>query len=89
MYNDEFPRLNSRKEKVSCCAIIVEGICSPTVRQNTKFPQILSAAIETLLALCNDKESDVRMVADESLNRIIRVPHLALSHFVPIINRSL
>ncbi|KAG5319910.1 HD protein, partial [Acromyrmex heyeri] len=62
----------SRKEKVSCCAIIVEGICSPTVRQNTKFPQILSATIETLLALCNDDESDVRMVADESLNKIIR-----------------
>ncbi|XP_012536228.1 huntingtin [Monomorium pharaonis] len=62
----------ARKEKVSCCAIIVEGICSPTVRQNTKFPQILSATIETLLALCNDEESDVRMVADESLNKIIR-----------------
>ncbi|XP_071652336.1 huntingtin-like isoform X2 [Temnothorax longispinosus] len=61
-----------RKEKVSCCAIIVEGVCSPTVRQNPKFPQILSATIETLLALCNDEESDVRMVADESLNKIIR-----------------
>lgn len=64
---------NNRKEKVSCCAIIVEGICSPTVRQNTKFPQILSATIETLLTLCNDEESDVRMIADESLNKIIRV----------------
>ncbi|XP_011641684.1 huntingtin isoform X2 [Pogonomyrmex barbatus] len=62
----------ARKEKVSCCAIIVEGVCSPIIRQNTKFPQILTATIETLLALCNDEESDVRMVADESLNKIIR-----------------
>jgi huntingtin len=58
---------------VSCCTTIVEGVCSPTVRQNTKFPHILTAAIETLLALCNDEESDVRTVADESLNKIIRV----------------
>lgn len=62
-----------RKEKTSCCTIIVEGICSPTVRQNPKFPQILAATIETLLALCNDRESNVRTVADESLNKIIRV----------------
>ncbi|XP_029667120.1 huntingtin isoform X1 [Formica exsecta] len=62
----------ARKEKISCCTTIVEGICSPTVRQNPKFPQILTATIETLLVLCNDNESDVRMVADESLNKIIR-----------------
>ncbi|XP_032690213.1 huntingtin isoform X2 [Odontomachus brunneus] len=62
----------TRKEKISCCTIIVEGICSSTVRQNLKFPQILTVTIETLLALCNDEESDVRMVADESLNKIIR-----------------
>ncbi|KAL0105126.1 hypothetical protein PUN28_016641 [Cardiocondyla obscurior] len=62
----------ARKEKVSCCSVIVEGICLPSVRQNTKFPQILSATVETLLALCDDEESDIRMVADESLNKIIR-----------------
>ncbi|EFN76960.1 Huntingtin [Harpegnathos saltator] len=63
----------TRKEKISCCTIIVEGICSSTVRQNLKFPQILTVTIETLLALCNDEESDIRIIADESLNKIIRV----------------
>lgn len=53
--------------------IITEGICSPTVKVAPKFPQVLSLSIETLLILCNDDESDVRMVADETLNKIIRV----------------
>lgn len=52
---------------------ITEGICSPTVKVAAKFPQVLSLSIETLLILCNDDESDVRMVADETLNKIIRV----------------
>jgi len=69
----EFSCLVTRKEKISCCTVIVEGICSPIVRQNPKFPQVLTPAIEILLTLCNDDESDVRMIADESLNKIIRV----------------
>ncbi|XP_020289764.1 huntingtin isoform X2 [Pseudomyrmex gracilis] len=71
--SDTLSDSGARKEKISCCTVIVEGICSPAVRQNAKFPQILTATIETLLALCNDEESDVRMVADESLNKIIRI----------------
>lgn len=52
---------------------IAEGMCSPSVKVASKFPQVLSLSIETLLMLCNDDESDVRMVADETLNKIIRV----------------
>lgn len=62
-----------RKDKLTCCMTITEGICSPTVKIAAKFPHVLSLSIETLLILCNDDESDVRMVADETLNKIIRV----------------
>ncbi|CAK9812056.1 Htt [Anthophora plagiata] len=61
-----------RKDKLACCMTIAEGLCSPSVRSAAKFPQVLSLSIETLLTLCNDVESDVRMVADETLNKIIR-----------------
>lgn len=37
---------------------------------------LLSFAMESLLQMCNDSDSDVRMTADESLNRIIRVTSL-------------
>ncbi|XP_017892227.1 huntingtin isoform X3 [Ceratina calcarata] len=73
---------NARKEKLACCMTIAEVICSPTVKLETKFPQLLSISIETLLALCNDDESDVRMVADETLNKIIRA--MADSNIVKI-----
>lgn len=52
---------------------IAEGICSPTVKLAAKFSQVLSLSIETLLMLCDDDESDIRMMADETLNKIIRV----------------
>lgn len=58
---------------------IAEGICSPNVKMATKFPQVLTLSIETLLTLCNDDESDIRMVADETLNKIIRVQHLCFT----------
>ncbi|XP_076761860.1 huntingtin isoform X2 [Xylocopa sonorina] len=63
---------SARKDKLACCTTIAEGICSSTVKGTPKFPQVLSLSIETLLTLCNDDESDVRMVADETLNKIIR-----------------
>ncbi|KAK2585924.1 hypothetical protein KPH14_010508 [Odynerus spinipes] len=61
-----------RKEKISHCTVIVEGLCSPTVKLIAKQPHILGYSMETLLALCDDAEADVRMVADECLNKIIR-----------------
>ncbi|XP_034181194.2 huntingtin [Osmia lignaria lignaria] len=70
--NNVLSDLNTRKDKLACCMTIAEGMCSPSVKLASKFPQILSLSIETLLKLCNDDESDVRMVADETLNKIIR-----------------
>lgn len=37
------------------------------------FPKFLGIAMETFLTMCDDTESDVRMVADECLNRSIKV----------------
>lgn len=53
--------------------IITEGLCSPNTKLISKYPQIFGCSIKTLLALCDDAEADVRMIADESLNKIIRV----------------
>ena len=42
-------------------------------RNVVDFPKFLGIAMETFLMLCDDPESDVRMVADECLNRTIKV----------------
>lgn len=42
-------------------------------RSAPEFPNFLGVVIETLLSYANDKESDVRMVSDECLNRITKV----------------
>lgn len=44
-----------------------------TIRIAFNFGYLLSFSIEVLLQLCDDQESDVRMIADECLNRLIRV----------------
>jgi hypothetical protein len=48
-------------------------MCHSGVKGASNFSQLLSIAIEVLLQLCDDCHSDVRMIADESLNRVIRV----------------
>ncbi|XP_023290265.1 huntingtin [Orussus abietinus] len=61
-----------KKEVMVSCVAIADGICSPNIKTASRFSHILGVSIQTLLALCDDPESDVRMVADECLNRIIR-----------------
>ncbi|KAF6037881.1 hypothetical protein EB796_003811 [Bugula neritina] len=66
------------KEKITNCNILADCMCSPAVsllfacRSAAEFPKLLGVVIETLLSYANDKDSDVRMVSDESLNRITR-----------------
>lgn len=57
------------------CNVITDAICSSTIRIAQNFNQLLSFSIEVLLQLCDDPDADVRMIADECLNRIIRVRH--------------
>ncbi|XP_067936803.1 huntingtin-like [Watersipora subatra] len=61
------------KEKITGCNTLADCICSPIVRATPEFPNFVGIVIETLLTYANDKESDVRMVSDECLNRITRV----------------
>ena len=42
-------------------------------RNVADFPKFLGIAMETFLMFCDDEESDVRMVADECLNRTVKV----------------
>ena len=42
-------------------------------RSVADFPRFLGIAMETFLTLCDDPEADIRMVADECLNRSIKV----------------
>ena len=48
-------------------------------RNVADFPKFLGIAMETFLLMCDDKESDVRMAADECLNRTIKVGYLRIN----------
>ncbi|XP_046383294.1 huntingtin isoform X2 [Ischnura elegans] len=61
-----------KKEKIAHCITIADAMCNSGVKGSHDFSQLISVAIETLLQLCDDQDSNVRMIADESLNRIIR-----------------
>ncbi|CAH1783183.1 unnamed protein product [Owenia fusiformis] len=62
----------SRKDKIINCNMIADCICSPNLRNVQDFAKFLGLSIETFLMMCDDAESDVRMVADECLNRTIK-----------------
>ncbi|RZF49148.1 hypothetical protein LSTR_LSTR008434 [Laodelphax striatellus] len=61
-----------RKEKAILCVTVADLMCSPAARSAPKLPSYLSYSMETLLHMCDDPDSNIRMAADESLNRIIR-----------------
>lgn len=52
---------------------MTEAVSNPTIRISTEFYRILGNTIENFLKLTDDPDSDVRMTAEECLNRIIRV----------------
>ncbi|EFA83096.1 Huntingtin family protein [Heterostelium album PN500] len=62
-----------RKEKIEACRTIAEQICSPSIRNNSDFPRFLSIAISLLLRAHGDKDLNVYSVAEESLNRTIKI----------------
>lgn len=55
------------------CVLVADLVVSLKLTSAQNFPQLLSVMVESYIHLCDDKDSDVRMVADENLNRIIRV----------------
>ena len=44
-------------------------------RDINEFPRLLTLAMELLLVSCDDNEADVRLVAGESINKIMKVLH--------------
>ncbi|KAL3864910.1 hypothetical protein ACJMK2_006556 [Sinanodonta woodiana] len=62
----------SKKEKISNCNLVADCICAPNMRSISDFPKFLGIAMETFLHMCDDPESDIRMVADECLNKTIK-----------------
>ncbi|RUS73694.1 hypothetical protein EGW08_018541 [Elysia chlorotica] len=63
----------TKKDKILNCNIVADCMCASNMRNIADFPKFLGIAMEAFLTLCNDPESDVRMVADECLNRTIKV----------------
>lgn len=53
-----------------CLTLVLYG---PGSRTSPEFQKLLGIAMEMFLLCSDDSESDVRMVADECLNKIIKV----------------
>lgn len=63
----------SKKDKISHCTTIADSLGSQNVsKSNQDFAKYLSMAMEVFFTLCDDPDADVRLTADENLNRVIR-----------------
>ncbi|XP_069797989.1 huntingtin isoform X3 [Narcine bancroftii] len=62
----------TKKDRVTHCLTICENIVAQSLRNSPEFQRLLGIAMEMFLLCCDDTESDVRMVADECLNKIIK-----------------
>ncbi|XP_036790019.1 huntingtin isoform X8 [Oncorhynchus mykiss] len=62
----------TKKDRVAHCLTICENIIAQSLRTSPEFQKLLGIAMEMFLLCSDDRESDVRMVADECLNKIIK-----------------
>uniref|UniRef100_A0A8C7ABF9 Huntingtin n=1 Tax=Neovison vison TaxID=452646 RepID=A0A8C7ABF9_NEOVI len=62
----------TKKDRVNHCLTICENIVAQSLRNSPEFQKLLGIAMELFLLCSDDAESDVRMVADECLNRVIK-----------------
>uniref|UniRef100_A0A3P9IHC0 Huntingtin n=1 Tax=Oryzias latipes TaxID=8090 RepID=A0A3P9IHC0_ORYLA len=62
----------TKKDRVTHCLTICENIIAQSLRTSPEFQKLLGIAMEMFLLCSDDSESDVRMVADECLNKIIK-----------------
>lgn len=58
----------------NCLTVCV--FLGPGNRTSPEFQKLLGIAMEMFLLCSDDSESDVRMVADECLNKIIKVSNI-------------
>ncbi len=61
-----------KKEKMAHCTAIAETICNQTSTKGTLDSKYLTVATEMFFTLTNDTDADVRMLADESLTRVVK-----------------
>ncbi|XP_058495756.1 huntingtin isoform X3 [Solea solea] len=62
----------TKKDRVTHCLTICENIVAHSLRTSPEFQKLMGIAMEMFLLCTDDSESDVRMVADECLNKIIK-----------------
>ena len=64
----------SKKDKMSHCHSVTETLCtsSPAIKTNPEFSKYLTMAMEMYFTLLDDGDADVRLTADDSLNRAIK-----------------
>nr|XP_006822985.1 PREDICTED: huntingtin [Saccoglossus kowalevskii] len=62
----------TKKDRVTYLTIIADAMCTPNFKSTADFPKFLGISMETFLIACDDPEPDVRMNADECLNRTIK-----------------
>ncbi|XP_075893458.1 huntingtin isoform X5 [Nelusetta ayraudi] len=62
----------TKKDRVTHCLTICENIVAQSLRTSPEFQKLLGIAMEMFLLCSDDSESDVRMVADECLNKIVK-----------------
>ncbi|XP_042325579.1 huntingtin [Sceloporus undulatus] len=62
----------TKKDRVNHCLTICENIVAQSLRNSPEFQKLLGIAMELFLLCSDDVESDVRMVADECLNKVIK-----------------
>ncbi|XP_066917148.1 huntingtin-like isoform X4 [Clytia hemisphaerica] len=60
------------RERINFCNVISDYLPMQTVKDINEFPRLLTLAMELLLVSCDDNEADVRLVAGESINKIMK-----------------
>uniref|UniRef100_A0A8C4GS94 Huntingtin n=1 Tax=Dicentrarchus labrax TaxID=13489 RepID=A0A8C4GS94_DICLA len=72
LFHRKKEQATTKKDRVTHCLTICENIVAQSLRTSPEFQKLLGIAMEMFLLCSDDSESDVRMVADECLNKIIK-----------------
>uniref|UniRef100_A0A7N6BBY5 Huntingtin n=1 Tax=Anabas testudineus TaxID=64144 RepID=A0A7N6BBY5_ANATE len=73
LFHRKKEQATTKKDRVTHCLTICENIVAQSLsRTSPEFQKLLGIAMEMFLLCTDDSESDVRMVADECLNKIIK-----------------
>ena len=69
----DFIQFCRKKEKMAHCSAVAENICSQAnVKNSSEFSKYLTVATEMFFTLSNDEDSDIRILADECLTRVVK-----------------